>query len=62
MISMKKIDGQYQATILGQYTQTRYPMEYYFTFDMGEDGIAIYPGLDENLANLPYYVVRQERD
>ena len=36
-------------------------MEYYFAIDMGDDGIALYPGLDENLANMPYYVVRQKR-
>ncbi len=61
MVSMKKKGEQYQAEIPGNYTQTRYPMEYYFAIDMGKEGIAIYPGLDDNLANMPYYVVRQKR-
>jgi hypothetical protein len=60
MKSMKRKDGRFCAVIPGQYTQTRYPMEYYFAVDMGKEGIAIYPGLDENLANLPYYVVRRK--
>jgi hypothetical protein len=58
--SMKRKGENFQAVIPAQYTQTRYPMEYYFTVEMGEEGIAIYPGLDENLANMPYYVVRQK--
>ena len=41
--------------------QTRHPIKYYFAIDMGEDGIAIFPGLDNNLANMPFYVVRQKR-
>ena len=41
--------------------QTRHPIKYYFAIDMGEDGIAIIPGLDNNLANMPFYVVRQKR-
>ena len=61
MKSMKREGENYQAVIPGQYTQTRYPMEYYFAVDMGKEGIAIYPGLDENLANMPYYVIRQTR-
>ncbi|MFC2115084.1 hypothetical protein ACFLTU_01315 [Bacteroidota bacterium] len=61
VIRMKKKGKNYQAVIPDQYTETRYPMEYYFAIDMGKAGIAIYPGLDENLANMPYYVVRQKR-
>jgi hypothetical protein len=59
-MSMTRKGENYLAVIPAQYTQTRYPMEYYFTIDMGEEGIAIYPGLDENLANMPYYIVRQK--
>ena len=62
MAKMNRKGENYQAVISGQYTQTRYPMEYYFAIDMGKEGIAIYPGLDDNLANMPYYVVRQLSD
>jgi len=61
-VTTMKTDGEkYAAVIPGHYTQTRYPLEYYFAIDMGQKGIALYPGLDENLANMPYYVVRQKR-
>jgi hypothetical protein len=33
-------------------------MSYYFTIDMGEAGTAIFPGLDANQANMPYFVVQ----
>ena len=59
--TMKRDGENYVAIIPGHYTQTRYPLEYYFAIDMGQKGIALYPGLDENLANMPYYVVRQKR-
>jgi len=59
VIPMGKEVDQYQAVIAVEYTKTRYPMTYYFAINTGKDGIAIYPGLDENLASMPYFVVRQ---
>ena len=60
VIAMDKKGDECQAVIPAEYTQTRYPMEYYFSIDMGEAGKAIYPGLDENLAGIPYYVLHQK--
>ena len=59
-ISMRRKGEIFQAVIPEHYTQTRYPIEYYFTIDVENEGIAIYPGLDDNLANMPYYVVQQK--
>jgi len=59
VMPMGKVGDQYQAVIPAEYTKTRYPMTYYFAIDMKKDSIAIYPGLGENLANMPYFVVRQ---
>ncbi len=59
VMPMGKEGVQYQAVIPAEYTKTRFPMTYYFAIDTGKDGIAIYPGLDENLASMPYFVVRQ---
>jgi hypothetical protein len=56
---MKLKKGRYMATIPAAYTKTRYPMEYYFGIDLGKDGQAIYPGLDSNLSNMPYFVLRR---
>jgi hypothetical protein len=58
--NMVRKGDRYQAEIPGKYTQTRYPMEYYFAIDTGE-GIALFPGLEKNLMNMPYYLVRQRR-
>jgi hypothetical protein len=58
---MERDGDKYHAVIPADYTETRYPMSYYFAVDMGDPGIAIYPGLDQNLAGMPYYVVRQKR-
>ena len=60
VIAMDKKGEECHAVIPAEYTQTRYPMEYYFSIDMGEAGKAIYPGLDENLAGIPYYVLHQK--
>jgi hypothetical protein len=57
--TMEREGNTFQTKIPGSYTQTRYPMTYYFSIDRGEEGIAIYPGLDENHMNMPYYVIQQ---
>lgn len=59
VVRMDKKGNQCQAVIPAEYTKTRYPMEYYFAIDMGEAGKAIFPGLDANQANMPYFVIRQ---
>lgn len=59
--SMDKKGSKYQAIISAEYTKTRYPITYYFAIDMGDAGIAIYPGFNDNLSNMPYYVVRQKK-
>jgi hypothetical protein len=58
MIPMEKKGHHCEAVIPGEYTKTRYPMTYYFAIDMGEAGKAIFPGLDANQANMPYFVVQ----
>lgn len=47
------------AVIPAEYTHTRYPMTYYFSVELGEAGQALVPGLDKQLAGMPYYVVLQ---
>jgi hypothetical protein len=55
---MDQNGSTYTATIPAEYTKTRFPLSYYFVIDTGE-GKALYPGLDEDLSNIPYYLVRQ---
>lgn len=52
---------RYAAVIPGSYTDSAYPLAYFFTIH-GDSGDAwLEPGLDETLANQPYHVIRQQR-
>jgi hypothetical protein len=51
-------DGGYHATIAGDYTNSPYPLGYYF--ELKGDGSAwLYPGFRPDLANQPYFVIRR---
>jgi hypothetical protein len=52
-------NNAYRASIPGSYTDSPYPLEYYFEFKERPDKAWLYPGFAENLANLPYFVVRR---
>ncbi|HKA01781.1 MAG TPA: hypothetical protein VKE70_34955, partial [Candidatus Solibacter sp.] len=43
------------AAIPAEFTKSPYPLMYYFSFEFA----SMYPGLGPNLANQPYFVVRQ---
>jgi hypothetical protein len=43
------------ATIPGEFSKSPFPLQYYFSLDHA----AMYPGLAPNLANQPYFVLRQ---
>lgn len=60
VLAMTKDGNVYNASIPAEYTRTNFPLQYYFGFDT-ESGAAIYPGLDEEFMNQPYFVVRGER-
>jgi hypothetical protein len=47
------------ATVPGDYTDSPYPLVYFFTMRHADGDAWIVPGLDETLANQPYHVVRQ---
>lgn len=59
MVPMKIKGGRGFAEIPADYTKTRFNMSYYFVIDRGSAGKAIYPGLDEDLAGMPYFVINQ---
>ena len=57
---MRFQSGRYVATIPADYTQSPYPLQYYFELHSKSEGASLYPGLSApNLSNQPYYVVRQ---
>jgi hypothetical protein len=56
---MQLRDGRYHATIPAGYTDSQYPLEYYFELKQGPDSAWLYPGFSEDLTNQPYFVVRR---
>jgi hypothetical protein len=57
---MEARDRQYRSVIPGDYTQSPYPMLYYFEVHDAA-GSGIYPGFNADLSNQPYYLVRSNR-
>jgi hypothetical protein len=53
-------DG-FQATIPGDYTNSPYPLQYHFELFRADGRAWLYPGFHADLANQPYFVVRQVR-
>jgi hypothetical protein len=55
-----EIDGnRCRATIPGEYTNSPYPLLYYFDLRDETGRASLYPGFDVTLANQPYFVLRQ---
>lgn len=58
MAEMKKQGNSYIASIPGDYTDSPYPLQYFFEI-RDANGIAyLYPGFNETLSNQPYYVIK----
>ncbi len=56
---MQLRDGRYRATIPASYTDSPYPLEYYFELKQGPESAWLYPGFAEDLTNQPYFVMRR---
>ena len=57
---MQSRDRQYRSVIPADYTQSPYPLLYYFeVHEVGGSGI--YPGFNSDLSNQPYFLVRSNR-
>jgi hypothetical protein len=49
--------GKYRALVPGSYTASKYPLQYYFELKQGPEKVWLYPGLNPDLTNQPYFVV-----
>jgi hypothetical protein len=49
------------AAIPAAYTDSPYPLQYYFEFHTGPDKAFLYPGFAPDLANQPYFVASRRR-
>jgi hypothetical protein len=57
---MRVVGGRCQMEIPGRYTNSPYPLEYFFEL-MDRQEAWLYPGFRADLTNQPYFVVRQAK-
>ena len=50
----------WRAAISDEYTQSSFPLQYYFELKEGPEVAALYPGFDDKLTGQPYFVARRE--
>ena len=58
-LEMQGQGNRYQAVIPAAYTNSSYPIQYYFELKEGPETAWLYPGFAADLANQPYFVVRR---
>jgi hypothetical protein len=58
---LKEDNHKFQGIIPASYTDSKYPLQYYFEFRQGREKAWLYPGLGKDLMNPPYFVVRSEK-
>jgi hypothetical protein len=58
-ILMEPEGEHHRATIPAGYTNTEYPLEYYFEIREGKERAGLFPGFSTTLVNQPYFVVRR---
>lgn len=56
-VEMQVAGNTYRASIPADYTNSPYPLHYYFELREARDNAWLYPGFNENLTNQPYFVV-----
>jgi hypothetical protein len=57
-VEMQAKANRFSAIIPAGYTNTKYPLQYYFEVRSGADNAWLFPGLGNNLQTQPYFVVR----
>jgi hypothetical protein len=56
-VDLERNREAYGAAIPGSYTNSPYPLQYYFEFRNSSDMACLYPGLNATLSNQPYFVI-----
>jgi hypothetical protein len=49
---------RHRASIPASYTDSPFPLQYYFEIRQGPEQVWLYPGFDASRANQPYFLVR----
>lgn len=58
-VDMKAVGNRYMAVIPGTYTNSVYPLQYYFELRAEQKSAWMYPGFNSELTNQPYFIVRK---
>jgi len=58
---MERNGTLFEARIPGEYTQTDFPLEYFFGVQKADGTAGLYPGFSPELTHQPYVVVRSSR-
>ena len=58
-VDMRASGSTYRASIPAGYTDSPYPLQYYFEIRESPEKAWLYPGLAENSGGLPYVVLRR---
>jgi hypothetical protein len=58
-VEMQMTGKSYQTSIPADYTNSQYPLQYYFELKEGPEKAWLYPGFTADLTNQPYFVVRK---
>jgi hypothetical protein len=56
-VEMQRDPNGYSAAIPGGYTNSLFPLQYYFAFQRGTDAAWLYPAFHSTLSNQPYYAI-----
>ena len=56
-VEMQRDHNGYSAAIPGDYTNSAFPLQYYFAFQRGADAAWLYPAFNATLSNQPYYAI-----
>lgn len=59
MTDMQMEETGYRATIPAAYTNSPYPLQYYFEVTESPDVACLYPGFNAERTNQPYFLIRQ---
>jgi hypothetical protein len=56
-VEMQRDHNGYGAAIPGSYTNSVFPLQYYFALQRGADAAWLYPAFNSTLSNQPYYAI-----
>jgi len=60
-LEMQGDNGRYNSAIPGAYTQSPFPMEYYFELQRKNQAAWLFPAFNAALSNQPYYTVSRQK-